>query len=81
MIITNILIFLQMGLCYVCSNIKRLLTVLSAITVVWVLAIFVTPLGFPYSGNTNQPTSMRLLAVVCISYLTLSWGNPVAQLV
>ena len=66
MIIRNNRIILQMGLCYVCSNIKRLLTVLSAITVVWILAIFVTPLGFPYSGNSNQPTSMRLLAVVCI---------------
>lgn len=52
-----------MGICYICSNIKRLLSVLGGVAVIWLIAIMVTPLGFPYGGDHDQPTPMRLLAL------------------
>ena len=53
-----------MGICYICSNTKRLLSVLGGVAVIWLIAIMVTPLGFPYGGDHDQPTPMRLLALV-----------------
>ncbi|XP_060607181.1 endoplasmic reticulum metallopeptidase 1-like [Ruditapes philippinarum] len=51
------------SLIYLCGNMKKVISFLSAISAVWLLAIVFTPLGFPYSGNQQQPSPMRLLAL------------------
>ncbi|KAL4236001.1 Endoplasmic reticulum metallopeptidase 1 [Mactra antiquata] len=61
-----VMIFLSgylISLLYLCSDLKKLVTIVTGITVVWLLVIVFTPLGFPYSGNKEHPSPMRLLAL------------------
>ena len=62
-------LYFQVGICYLCKGMKKLCLGLVAIAVVWLAFILVTPLGFPYNGNTDHPSPMRLLALVSRHYM------------
>ncbi|KAH3694079.1 endoplasmic reticulum metallopeptidase 1-like isoform X1 [Dreissena polymorpha] len=51
------------SLCYLCRNIRKICAVLAVVVLVWVCAIVVSPLGFPYSGDKDHPSPNRLLAI------------------
>ncbi|WAR23339.1 ERMP1-like protein [Mya arenaria] len=51
------------SLCYLCHGLRRVCAVLGGVSLVWLAVILLTPLGFPYSADLEQPSPMRLLAL------------------